>query len=321
MKTTTLPKLDQTDRLGRHTDPRLAEILAGLQASPKQISPKFFYDATGSKLFDRICHLPEYYPTRTEVDILSRQRQAIAKVLGTGMELIEFGSGSSIKIRLLLQTLRPGNYIPVDISAQHLQESARKLKADYPWLTLTPICLDYSQPFNLPVSGQQRIGFFPGSSIGNFEPAAAEQFLRHVATLLGPGNGLLVGVDTPKDEAILNAAYNDAEGITAAFNLNILQHLNALTGSRFDNKRFAHLAFYNAEASRIEMHLRSLVDQRVAVAGEWITLAADETIHTENSYKYSRAAFMAMAERAGFEPVQTWTDERDWFNVHFLRVR
>ncbi|NQD35886.1 L-histidine N(alpha)-methyltransferase [Permianibacter sp. IMCC34836] len=321
MKTTTLHKRDRLDQLDRHTDPRLAEIVAGLQATPKRLSPKYFYDAVGSKLFDRICHLPEYYPTRTEVDILSRQRQAIAKVLGTGMELIEFGSGSSIKIRLLLQTLRPENYLPVDISAQHLHESARKLKADYPWLKLTPICLDYSQPFSLPVSRQQRIGFFPGSSIGNFEPADAEQFLRQVATLLGSGNGLLIGVDTPKDETILNAAYNDGDGVTAAFNLNILQHINALTGSKFDTARFAHQAFYNADAGRIEMHLRSVTEQRVAIAGEWIHLAAGETIHTENSYKYSRSAFLALAERAGYEPVQTWADDRDWFNVHYLRVR
>lgn len=302
-------------------DARLQEILDGLQATPKRISPKYFYDATGSKLFDRICRLPEYYPTRTEVDILSRQRQAITRVLGTGMELIEFGSGSSIKIRLLLQALRPANYLPVDISRQHLLESARKLKADYDWLTLTPICLDYTQPFTLPVSGKHRVGFFPGSSIGNFEPDQAEQFLAQVARLLGRGNGLLVGVDTPKDPAILNAAYNDAAGVTAAFNLNILQHINWLTGAKFDSKRFAHLAFYNVEQSRIEMHLRALQSQQLNVAGCAIRLSEGETIHTENSYKYSRPAFVAMAERAGFVMIETWADERDWFHVHYLQVR
>lgn len=304
-----------------YPDERVQEILDGLQATPKRISPKYFYDAAGSKLFDRICHLPEYYPTRTEIDILSRQRQAISRVLGTGMELIEFGSGSSIKIRLLLQALRPENYFPVDISHQHLLESARKLKADYDWLTLTPICLDYTQPFSLPVTGKHRVGFFPGSSIGNFEPAQAEQFLAHVARLLGHGNGLLIGVDTPKEVDILNAAYNDDAGVTAAFNLNILQHINWLTGAKFDRQRFAHLAFYNVEHSRIEMHLRSLQKQQVSMAGCTIRLSEGETIHTENSYKYSRAAFVSMAERAGLHLVETWADERDWFHVHYLQVR
>lgn len=301
-------------------DPRIAEILAGLQATPKQISPKYFYDAAGSKLFERICHLPEYYPTRTEIDILSRHRQAITAALGQNMELIEFGSGSSIKIRLLLQTLRPENYLPIDISRQHLYASVRQLQADYPWLPITPLCLDYTQPFSLPVSGRHRVAFFPGSSVGNFEPAQAERFLTQVATLLGPGNGLLIGVDTPKDPAILNAAYNDSQGVTAAFNLNILQHINWLTGSRFDGKKFAHLAYFNDERSRVEMHLRALTAHRVRLADQWITLAEGELIHTENSYKYAAETFAAMAERAGFQPIARWQDERGWFNVHYLEV-
>lgn len=302
-------------------DARIQEILTGLRATPKRISPKYFYDATGSKLFDQICQLPEYYPTRAEISILTRHRRAMAAELGRGMELIEFGSGSSIKIRLLLQMLQPSRYLPVDISLQHLQCSASKLKADYPWLAVQPICLDYSQPFELPVTSQHRLGFFPGSSIGNFEPAQAEQFLHQAAQLLGTGNGLLIGVDTPKDHAILNAAYNDAAGVTAAFNLNILRHLNWLTGSKFDPARFAHQAFYNEQHGRIEMHLRSLAPQRIRIGQDWIDIAEGETLHTENSYKYSAADFLAMATRAGFAPVQTWADEQNWFNVHYLRVR
>jgi len=314
-------KLEKQQRAELREDPRQSEILAGLLAMQKWISPKYFYDAAGSRLFDRICHLPEYYLTRTEVDILSRQRQAIGRILGTGMELIEFGSGSSIKIRLLLQNLRPENYVPIDISRQHLLLSAQRLKADYPWLALTPLCLDYTKPFTLPVSGNHRLGFFPGSSIGNFEPEQAELFLAQLARLLGAGNGLLIGVDTPKEESVLNAAYNDAAGVTAAFNLNILQHVNWLTGAKFDSRRFAHVAFYNAERQRIEMHLRSRQPQQVAVAGTRIDFSEGETIHTENSYKYARADFLALAVRAGFEPVETWADERGWFNLHYLQVR
>jgi dimethylhistidine N-methyltransferase len=294
-----------------------------LAQQPHVISPKYFYDAAGSALFDRICELPEYYPTRTEIALLERHAPAMAEQIGAGAELIEFGAGSLTKVRLLLRALQgqglaPARFLPVDISADHLIAQCRRLRADLPGLQIEPLIADFTQPLPLPARGaDRRVGYFPGSSIGNFTPDEALVFLTTCAGLLR-GGGLLIGIDLVKDPAILHAAYNDAQGVTAAFNLNLLERARRDLGCDVDPQAFWHHALFNPTLSRIEMHLLSRRHQRIALAGHTHELAAGETLHTENSYKYTADGFSDLARRAGFVPGARWTDEREWFCVMWL---
>lgn len=303
-------------------DDLLGEVLNGLGCRPKRLSPKFFYDRRGSRLFDAITRLPEYYPTRTEIGILRKQGEAIAEHLGHDSVLIELGSGSPQKIRVLLDSLHPAVYMPVDISGEHLRESASHIARDYPDVQVEAVCADYSASLQLPELPEEaaRAAFFPGSSIGNFEPAAAVDLLRNVGEVLGPGGAMLIGVDLKKDLQKLEAAYNDTRQLTAAFNLNLLTRINREAAADFDITRFDHQAFYNQAEGRIEMHLASTCAQQVRVDGRRFEFGAGETIHTENSYKYSVEEFLELGWAAGFEAEQVWTDPEVLFSVHCLRV-
>ena len=300
----------------------LEDVLHGLSERQKTLPCKYFYDAQGSQLFDRICTLDEYYPTRTEHAILTERRYEIADLAGPGAALVELGSGSSVKVRILLDALdRPAAYIPIDISRAHLLAAAAGLAADHPGLSVVPVCADYTKPFPLPdAAAGRRLGFFPGSTIGNFDPAEARTFLAGVAETLRPGAGLVIGVDLKKDRAILEAAYDDAEGVTAAFNLNLLRRINRELGGDFDLDGFAHEARWNETAGRIEMHLVSRSVQTARVGGRVFTFRAGESIHTENSHKYSLDGFHTLAKAAGWHPVKAWTDDGGLFSVHYLTV-
>jgi dimethylhistidine N-methyltransferase len=296
-----------------------ADVIAGLQASPKRLAPKYFYDGVGSQLFERITELPEYYPTRCEMQILRERGSDIARHVPKGAALVEFGSGSSKKARVLLRALRPlAAYIPVDICGEMIEQEALELRPDFPDLKVLPVTADITQQFALPKEAQAapvRVGFFPGSTIGNFEPHEAAAFLRNAGRILGAGATLIVGVDLVKPVDVLNAAYNDAAGVTARFNLNLLVRINRELRGTFKLDTFEHHAFYNRERHRIEMHLASLKRQKVKVAGETIDFRAGETIHTENSYKYSVESLGALARGAGWEPAAVWTDERKYFSI------
>ena len=298
-------------------------VFAGLGQQPKTLPCKFFYDARGSALFEEICRLPEYYLTRTEIAILDRYAAEIAVHIGPHCRLVELGSGASLKVRILLRALEmPTAYVPVDISRDHLREAAGQLAADFPDLPVVAVCADYTRPFRLPpLPGPKgkRVAFFPGSTIGNFEPQAVVRFLGHCAELLGPEGEMLIGVDLKKDPAILNAAYNDQAGINAAFNLNLLRRINRELDGDIDPDGFAHVACYNPQEGRIELYIESLAAQRATIAGRLFRFAAGERIHTENSYKYAIAEFHALARHAGFLPVHTWTDEARLFSVHYFR--
>ncbi|WP_051513398.1 L-histidine N(alpha)-methyltransferase [Skermanella stibiiresistens] len=299
----------------------LKDVLDGLGRTVKALPAKYFYDERGSKLFDRICELDEYYPTRTETAILSRHAGDIAERLDRGMTLVELGSGSSVKVRLLLDVLdEPAAYVPVDISGEHLEASAARLAADYPDLTVKPIHADYNRPFPLSVKGgpERALAFFPGSTIGNFSPDEAKAFLARLGRQLGVGGRLLIGVDLKKDKARLEAAYNDASGVTAAFNLNLLERINRELDGTFDLSSFAHRAFYNDQLGRIEMHLESLRPQTITVAGVPFRFQEGETIHTEVSHKYAVAEFADLAREAHWDLEETWTDAEDLFSVHLL---
>ncbi len=299
------------------------ELHAGLSRPVRSVSPKFFYDARGSALFDRICDLPEYYPTRTELRILADRAPEIAAHIGPQSEIVEFGAGSLTKVRLLLDALDdPRRYVPIDISGDHLEGAVARLRADYPRLSVQPVAADYTMPLVLPASGEatgRRVGFFPGSTLGNFTPEEALSFLQLAARLLR-GGGLLIGVDLIKDPALLHAAYNDAQGVTAAFNLNLLQRANTELGADFAADGFAHAAFYNAPLRRIEMHLVSRRAQTVHLHGERFDFAEGETIHTENSHKFTLDGLRALATRAGFTPKAAWTDPERLFSVHWLQA-
>jgi dimethylhistidine N-methyltransferase len=297
------------------------EAVAGLSTSPKWLLAKYFYDRAGSELFERITALPEYYPTRCELSILEEHGPQIARLIPHGAALVEFGAGSSRKIRLVLRAApHLGAYVPVDISGDYLTQEAARLQADFPALTILPVTGDFMQAFELPdeVLARARVGFFPGSTIGNFEPRAATAFIRHAGQVLGPGAVLIVGVDLIKDEAVLHAAYNDAAGVTAAFNLNLLARMNRELGADFDLDNFSHHAFFNRDKSRVEMHLISARPQTVRVAGKKFRFRAGESIHTESSYKYSLDSFRALARSAGARPVAAWTDRDGYFSVHAL---
>jgi dimethylhistidine N-methyltransferase len=294
------------------------DVIAGLSATPKRIPPKYFYDSEGSRLFEDITRTAEYYPTRSEHEILRMQASAIVQHFPTGAALVEFGSGACIKVRFLLDAARKLKaYVPVDISGDFLAVEAEALREDYPNLSILPVTADFMKPFALPeaVADLPKIGFFPGSTIGNFEPHEACAFLRHARTILGAGAVLVVGVDLVKDEKVLNAAYNDVAGVTAKFNLNVLRRINRELGGTFKLDAFEHHAFYNRERRRIEMHLASRARQKVTVAGATFDFRAGETIHTENSYKYTPESFAALARGAGWTMLANWTDAKGNFAV------
>jgi len=298
------------------------DVLRGLRAQPRKLPPKFFYDRRGSELFDAICRLPEYYLTRTEMAILRANSAALAPLAATPTALIELGSGASHKIRLLLDTLRPRAYVGVDISRDFLLQSTRRLAADYPWLRVYAVCTDFCQPLQLNCCSPElkRLAFFPGSSIGNFEPEEAARFMRQLRALLGTDGALLIGVDLKKDARVLHAAYNDAQGVTAEFNLNLLRRLQRELGAQLDAGGFRHESFYDAARGRIEMHLVSRRAQQIHIGGEKFHFEKDERVHTESSYKYTIEEFQALARHAGYEPQSVWTDANRLFSVHCLQV-
>ncbi len=298
----------------------LSEIIEDFRQCPRRISPKYFYDSRGAQLFDRITALPEYYLTRVERQIYSTFAEEMAEELGTGRVLIEPGSGSSEKVKLLLDSLRPCSYVPLEITETHLLNASRHLVARYPWLEVHAVCGDYSGGIQLPetLPGDPRLLFFPGSTIGNFEPEQARAFLSDLHGACGDDGALLIGVDLRKDADVLHAAYNDAEQVTAEFNLNALEHLNRLAPANFERDNFRHLAFFNPVHGRIEMHLESLCDQTVTLGPHAFQLAAGECIHTENSYKYRIDDFHTLATSVGFEPRRVWCDPARWFSVHLL---
>jgi dimethylhistidine N-methyltransferase len=297
-----------------------ADVLAGLSRPRKRLPAKYFYDAAGSRLFDAITELPEYYPTRTEIGILRARAGAMARRCGPQCLLVELGAGSLTKVRLLVDRLdRPAGYVPVDVSGDHLRAAAAALADDYPVLAVAPVVADFTRPFAPPdVPAARRVVFFPGSTIGNFDPPEADALLRRVARLAGPGGGLLLGVDLRKDVAVLEAAYNDAAGVTAAFNRNLLVRINRELGADFDPDAFRHVAFYDRERSRIEMHLVSDTAQRVRVCGSTFEFRPGESIHTENSYKYDVAEFADRAAGCGLRLDESWTDARNDFAVLYL---
>ncbi len=305
-----------------------AAVLAGLTASPKTLPATLLYDARGARLFEWITTLPEYYVTRTELAILRAHAPAMAAAAGPGCTLIELGSGPATKVRLLLDAFqhfgnaaRPTAYVPVDVAAGQLRAVTRALRAAYPALRVRPVVADYTRTLDLgPLPPGRRVVFFPGSTIGNFHPQEAVDFLRGVARLCGAGGAVLLGVDRAKDAAVLHRAYNDAAGVTARFNRNVLRRLNRECGATFDPRRFRHYAFYNPPAGRVEMHLVSRAAHAVEVAGVPARFARGESIWTESSYKYRPRGVAALAAAAGFRVAHTWTDPRAWCEVAWLDV-
>jgi dimethylhistidine N-methyltransferase len=299
------------------------EVMAGLAATPRAIPAKFFYDARGSELFDRICELPEYYQTRTEIGILRRALPQLGRLIGDQCLLVELGSGASKKVRLLLEELRPSAYIGVDISKEFLLASTETLAHDYPWLAVHAACVDFSDGLQVPHCDPtaHKLAFYPGSSIGNFDPDGAVHLMQDVGSLVGEGGHLLIGVDLKKPVGLLTAAYNDAAGVTAAFNLNLLHRIRAELESDADPDSFDHYAFYNPTIGRIEMHLISRAHQTLNVEGQAFAFEPGEGIHTENSYKYTVAGFGALAARAGFRQQAVWRDARALFSVQLLQYQ
>jgi dimethylhistidine N-methyltransferase len=301
------------------------EILRGLMAPQKRLSPKYFYDKRGSEIFDRICTLAEYYPTRTEMKLMEDHLGEVAALVGERAVVIELGAGSSSKVRMLLDALSdPAAYVPVDISAQFLLEQVESLRPDYPRVEMGPVFADFTRPFELPerpAGSRRNLVFFPGSTIGNFTRRRALELLEVIAAKANRNDALLIGVDLHKDPAILHEAYNDAEGVTAEFNLNLLARLNRELDAKFDLARFAHQAVYDDRERRIEMRLVSIARQRVRVAGVPVDFATGEYIITEYSHKYSPPEFHALAARAGFVPQRTWIDDDGLFSLHYMTLR
>ncbi len=297
-------------------------VRAGLSQPQKIIPARYFYDRAGSELFEAITDLPEYYPTRTEIGILTNCAAAIGAAIGPGRAVIEFGSGSSAKTPLLLRAIAPAAYVPVDISAEFLQHSAAALAADFPGLTVLAVAADFTAPFKPPagIAGLPRLGFFPGSTLGNLAPAAAIDLLRSFSAVLGDASWLVIGLDLApgpgKSRQDLEAAYDDAQGVTAAFNLNLVHRINRELGGDIDVEAFAHRAVWNADLGRIEMHLVARRDIGFTAAGEHFRLAAGETIHTENSYKWTLPETRLMAHASGWMPVEAWTDDAARFSLH-----
>jgi len=293
------------------------DVLEGLARPQKALPPKYFYDAQGSVLFERICRLREYYPTRTELALTKANIAAIARFAGRGCELVEYGSGESLKTRLLIRALRPAAYLPVDISQATLRGAAERLGREFPWLEIVPVNGDFSRPVELPRARAPRVVYFPGSTIGNLSPEEAHAFLSMTR---GQAARMLVGVDLRKAATMLHAAYNDSRRVTAAFNLNLLARIDRELGADFDPKSFEHYAFYNAAAGRIEMHLVSLTRQNVRIGRHRFAFEAGESIHTENSYKYSIEGFRALAAAAGYLVEKSWTDRKALFALHALKA-
>jgi dimethylhistidine N-methyltransferase len=293
---------------------------AGLSAAPKTLPAKYFYDARGSALFDDICRVPAYYPTRTELEIMQVHAGDMALAVGADVLVIEYGSGSSLKTTRLLDALaNPSAYVPVDISREHLLNAAKRLARAYPSLPVLPVCADYTTPFDVPeVPSKRRVAYYPGSTIGNFKPASAEAFLRDMRAVVGENGAALIGIDLQKDPAVLQAAYDDEGGVTAAFNKNILHRMARELDAKVNPEAFTHEARYNAEEGRMEMHLVSDEAQTIQIGEEEFALAAGESIHTENSYKYTLEGFAALAGEAGWTVADVWTDDRAYFSVHYL---
>ena len=302
-----------------------AEILLGLTARQKHISPKHFYDERGSRLFDQICQLPEYYLTRTEMQLMDSHFGEVASLVGPRAAIIEFGAGSNVKVRKLLDHLtEPAAYVPVDISGDYLLKQAASLAHDYPNVHVQPVFADFTQPFELPqhpVMPERNLVFFPGSTIGNFTPEQAQELLEVMRLEARSGGALLIGVDLRKNPALLHAAYNDSQGVTAEFNLNVLRRLNTELNGNFNLANFFHQAIYDETHGRIEMRLVSRKAQAVLLAGQEISFEAGEFIITEYSYKYSLDGFSALARSAGWEPERIWIDDDRLFSMHYLTVR
>jgi dimethylhistidine N-methyltransferase len=300
----------------------LDDVLAGLAAPHKSLPPKYFYDWRGSKLFEAICELPEYYPTRTEMAIMEACLGELVRLLGPDIQLIEFGSGASVKTRLLIGRAQPSLYVPIDISEAQLRSACAELAQMFPWLNVTGVVADFTRPLRLPefmgVPIRRKVVYFPGSTIGNLTPDEALAFLRDVRGIVGPGGMLVIGVDLKKDKPTLEAAYDDAHGVTAEFNLNLLARINRELDGDFQVKRFRHRAFYDEAKGRIEMHLESLYQQLVHVAGRRFEFMAGETIHTEISCKYTVEGFQQLGREARFHPERVWTDPANLFAVHAM---
>lgn len=303
-------------------DSFLADVLDGLCRHPRSIPPKYFYDAHGSHLFDLICDTPEYYPTRTEIGILKQFGTQMAELIGKTCVLIELGSGSATKTPLLLQHLAENSvYLPIDICEPHLMQSTQRLQAMFPAFEMHPLCTDYMLLPMLDMGRHQnkrKVIFFPGSTIGNCMPDEARKLLQHASILAGEDGALLIGVDSKKSPDILNAAYNDANGHTAAFNRNLLFRMQRELGAKVDPDGFLHYAYYNAEMGRIEMHLISQRAQTIYLNGEHFHFKLGESIHTENSYKYTVQEFQELARSAGWHPKMVWSDCAGLFHVHYL---
>ena len=299
------------------------EVIFSLSERPKRLPCKLFYDELGSRLLERMCELDEYYLTRTEIGILRERAREIARIAGVGCRLVEFGSGASVKTRLVLDALeRPLSYVPIDIARTALLKSAAALAVDYPALAVQPVCADYMREVELSAVAPavRTLGFFPGSTIGNFEPRDAVTFLRRVRKHCGSGGLLLLGADRKKDRALLEAAYDDRSGVTAAFNLNILRVVNRELGARFSLEAFRHRALYDERRGRVEMHLVSTLKQRVAIGAERFSFEVGEPIVTEHCYKYDLDELAVLARKSGFEVLQTWSDSRELFAVVLLAV-
>jgi dimethylhistidine N-methyltransferase len=312
--------LAKAHRFDEATSAFAGDVIEGLTREPKRLSPKYFYDAAGSELFEQITLLPEYYPTRTELGILRSRAEEIASLVPQGAALVEFGAGATTKVRLLLESCKFGAYVPVDISGDFLNAQAHALSKDFPTLDIYPVTADFTAPFALPaaVKAMPKVGFFPGSTLGNFEPHEARGFLRSARKILGEGAQMIVGVDLEKDERVLHDAYNDTAGVTARFNLNVLVRTNNELGGNFDLSAFTHRAIYNRECHRIEMHLISKKAQTVRILGRSFAFRSGESIHTESSYKYSLDRFAALARGSGWMPTTSWTDAGGMFSVHAL---
>lgn len=314
----TLPATSPFDQL-------TTDVLDGLHKSPKELSPVWFYDETGSSLFDSICDLPEYYLTRTEQGIMQKHAAEMAQSIGPGVALIEFGSGTSVKTRLLLDQLdRPSAYIPVDISREPLLDAAGLLARDYPELHIIPVCADFTQPIDLPkrvAAAQRRVAYFPGSTLGNFMPDQARQLLTSMRRIVGRDGAVLIGIDLKKDPQVLLRAYDDRAGVTARFNLNALRHINRELGANFDLGAFEHRAVWREDKSRIEMHLISTRDQVVDVGGEHIAIGCNEHLRTECCHKYTLEGFAQLAASAQLTVTHVWTDAEGKFSVQMLQPR
>lgn len=305
----------------------LDEALAGLREQPPSLPCKYFYDADGAALFEKICELPEYYPTRTEISILRKHMAEISALIGPQARLVEYGSGAGEKIRMLLNELeQPAAYTPIDISREQLLESAQQLARDYPTLELLPVCADYATELTLPNPESdfaRNVVFFPGSTIGNFMPTDAVAFLQRFHRLCQQGSEaglLLIGYDLKKDKATLEAAYNDSQGITAAFNLNLLKRINQELDGQFELNQWRHEARWNEQSSAVEMHLVSTQKQQARLNGDTFEFEAGQSIHTENSFKYCRQEMQKLAKQAGFELLQGWTDPQQHFQVQLFRA-